>query len=141
MLTAETNIEVRYAETDQMGVVHHANYIVWCELGRTALIRELGFDYSVLEKEGILSPVINVNLDYKHPTHYGESVTLFTWIDQYNGIRVVYGYEVLNESGVSCASGTSSHVCVKKDSFRPFSIKKHLPEWHEAYERHKKQPD
>ncbi|SFE37038.1 acyl-CoA thioesterase [Alteribacillus iranensis] len=138
MLITETDIEVRYAETDQMGVVHHSNYIIWCELGRTNLIKKLGFDYSDLEKEGILSPVININLDYKAPAHYGETVRLLTWIDHYDGLRVVYGYEIRNEDNKLCATGKSSHVCVRKDSFRPISIKKHLPIWHDEYEKHKK---
>lgn len=137
MIISKVEIDVRYAETDQMGVVHHSNYIVWCELGRTRLIKELGFDYSELEETGILSPVININLDYKHPAHFGETVKLSTWVEAYDGVRVIYGYEIVNHNEQLCARGKSSHVCVKKDSFRPVSIKKHLPEWHEAYEKHK----
>ncbi|WP_158736431.1 thioesterase family protein [Alteribacillus sp. YIM 98480] len=138
MKIAETKIDVRYAETDQMGVVHHSNYIVWCELGRTKLIKELGFDYSELEAAGIVSPVINIDLDYKFPARFGESVTISTWVDTYDGLRVVYGYKIINQNGQICAHGSSSHVCVKKDSFRPVSIKKQLPEWHEVYEKNKK---
>lgn len=138
MLITDVDIEVRYAETDQMGVVHHSNYIVWCELGRTNLIKELGFNYSKLEKEGIISPVINVNIDYKSPAHYGDVITISTWIEHYDGLRVIYGYEIKNEDNMLCAAGQSSHVCVRKDSFRPISIKKNLPLWHEAYEKHKK---
>ena len=59
MLISETNIEVRYAETDQMGVVYHANYLVWMEIGRTKLIEDLGFKYAEMEKDGILAPVID----------------------------------------------------------------------------------
>ncbi|MFB4164186.1 acyl-CoA thioesterase [Alteribacillus sp. JSM 102045] len=138
MKIAETEIDVRYAETDQMGVVHHSNYIVWCELGRTKLIKELGFDYRDLEDSGIVSPVINIDLNYKFPAHFGETITLSTWIDSYDGIRVVYGYKVVNEKGQLCAEGNSSHVCVKKETFRPVSIKKQLPDWHVAYEKYKK---
>ncbi|TMW73337.1 acyl-CoA thioesterase [Alteribacter natronophilus] len=137
MLTTESTITVRYAETDQMGVVYHANYLVWCEIGRTKLIEELGFRYADMEKEGILSPVTNINLSYKSPARYGEDVTVYTWIEKYTGIRVTYGYEIRSEGRV-CVSGYSEHVCVKKDSFRPVSVKKHFPAWHEAYERKKK---
>ncbi|SDH01673.1 acyl-CoA thioester hydrolase [Alteribacillus persepolensis] len=138
MKVTQTNIDVRYAETDQMGVVHHSNYVVWCELGRTKLINELGFDYAELESSGILSPVININLDYKQPAHFGETVTISTWIESYDGIRVIYGYHTENEKGTTCMEGTSTHVCVNKETFRPISIKKHLPDWHKTYEKHKK---
>ncbi|SFP98545.1 acyl-CoA thioesterase [Salibacterium halotolerans] len=133
-----TDIEVRYVETDQMGIVHHSNYVVWCELGRTHLIKEFGFTYKELEDAGIISPVIHVDLHYKTPVRYGDQVKLHTWIETYDGVRVVYGYSIINGDGGRCAEGTSTHVCVDQESFRPLSIKKHLPDWHEAYEMHKK---
>jgi acyl-CoA thioester hydrolase len=136
---AETQIEVRYAETDQMGVVYHANYLVWMEVGRTQLIKELGFHYVNMEKEGIVSPVVDLQISYKKPLHYGETATVKTWIDYYDGIRVTYGYEILTPSGEIAVTATSQHVCVKRDSFRPISIKKYFPDWHEAYEQAKKQ--
>ncbi|MEB1809477.1 MAG: acyl-CoA thioesterase [Bacillaceae bacterium] len=138
MKKAVTAIEVRYKETDQMGVVHHSNYVVWCEVGRTHLIRELGFNYAEMESDGILSPVTAINLAYKFPAKYGDTVTIETWIERYDGIRVVYGYNIANGDGVQCVTGTSEHVCVKKESFRPISIRKHLPDWHAVYEREKK---
>ncbi|MFZ4452489.1 acyl-CoA thioesterase [Salibacterium aidingense] len=137
MTESVTEIEVRYAETDQMGIVHHSNYIVWCELGRTHFIHKLGFSYEELEAAGIVSPVIQVDLHYKLPVRYGDTVLLYTWIEKYDGIRVVYGYSITNGQGEQCAEGTSSHVCVNKTTFRPLSIKKHLPEWHQAYEKNK----
>ncbi|KMK76572.1 acyl-CoA thioesterase [Alkalihalobacillus pseudalcaliphilus] len=135
MKVVSTNITVRYAETDQMGVVHHSNYIVWFEVGRTDFIKELGFHYAEMEKSGILSPVIDVHCSYKKPTTYGEVVTINTWVEDYDGLRVTYGYEVKNQKNEVCVTGYSIHVCVKQDSFRPISIRKHLPDWHEAYEK------
>lgn len=132
-------IEVRYAETDQMGVVYHANYLVWCEIGRTKLMEDIGFKYSQMEKDGIMSPVINLQLSYKFPTKYGETVEVRTWVDSYNSVKVIYGYEIVNEAGEICVTGTSEHVCVKKESFRPISIRRKFPDWHEAYEKIKKQ--
>lgn len=138
MYTSKANIEVRYAETDQMGVVYHANYLVWCEIGRTRLIKDLGFNYAEMEKEGVLSPVVNIQFSYKFPAKYGETVTVSTWVEQYTGVKVIYGYEIVNELGEICVTGTSEHVCVMKDSFRPISIKRKFPKWHEAYEKIKK---
>jgi acyl-CoA thioester hydrolase len=136
---AEKQMEVRYAETDQMGVVYHANYLVWMEVGRTQFIKELGFHYADMEKEGIISPVIDLQISYKKPLRYGETATVKTWIEYYDGIRVTYGYEILTPDGEIAAIATSQHVCVKRDSFRPISIKKHFPDWHKAYEQAKKQ--
>jgi acyl-CoA thioester hydrolase len=139
MHISEKAIEVRYAETDQMGVVYHANYIIWMEIGRSQLIKDLGFNYTEMEADGIISPVLDIQASYKKPVTYGETVTIKTWIEKYDGLRVTYGYEILTESGDVSVVGSSVHVCVKKENFRPISIKRHYPEWHEAYEANKKE--
>lgn len=138
MLVSTAKIPVRYAETDQMGVVYHANYLIWMELGRTALIEELGFNYADLEKDGIISPVTDVQASYKRPLRYGETATIKTWVEGYDGLRVTYGYEILTEQGEQAVTGFTEHVCVKKESFRPVSFRRIHPAWHEAYERVKK---
>lgn len=138
MLISKKEVEVRYAETDQMGVVYHANYLVWMELGRTQLIKDLGFSYAEMEQKGIISPVIDINVSYKKPLRYGETALVETWIDYYDGLRVIYGYKMYTPNGEISVEATSSHVCVKKDSFRPIQIKKHYPDWHAAYENAKK---
>jgi acyl-CoA thioester hydrolase len=140
MFVSTREIEVRYAETDQMGVVYHANYLIWMELGRTQLIKDLGFNYAELEKDGILSPVLDIQASYKKPLLYGQKAIVKTWIDEYDGLRVNYGYEIFNEDGELAVTGLTKHVCVKKDSFRPLSIRRKYPEWHDAYEKAKKQP-
>ncbi|WP_066288359.1 acyl-CoA thioesterase [Bacillus sp. FJAT-29937] len=139
MLVSTREIEVRYAETDQMGVVYHANYLIWMELGRTQLIKDLGFNYAEMEKDGIISPVLDIQASYKKPLHYGENAIVKTWIEEYDGLRVSYGYEIYTEDGEIAVTGISKHVCVKKETFRPISVKKHYPIWHEAYEKAKKQ--
>ncbi|MGE7604847.1 acyl-CoA thioesterase [Peribacillus sp. NPDC097675] len=138
MLIAENEIEVRYAETDQMGVVYHANYFVWMELGRTKLINDLGFRYADMEAENILSPVMDIQASYKIPVRYGDKVLIKTWIEEYDGLRVVYGYEILNHDNKVAATGQSMHVCVKKENFKPVSIRRLFPAWHAAYEKNKK---
>ncbi|MBB5174470.1 acyl-CoA thioesterase [Texcoconibacillus texcoconensis] len=138
MKISTTNVQVRYAETDQMGVVYHANYLIWCEMGRTQLINDLGFRYQDMEESGILAPVTNVNLSYKHPAKYGETILVKTWIEQYTGVQTTYGYEITNQNGDVCAFGTTDHVCVKKDSFRPVPLRRVFPDWHEVYEANKK---
>jgi acyl-CoA thioester hydrolase len=138
MFISEKEIEVRYAETDQMGVVHHSNYIIWMEVGRTQLIKDLGFSYAEMEKSGILAPVIGVHVSYKKSLAYGEVATIQTWIERYDGFKVVYGYQVLNQNGETAMTGTTEHVCVKKENFRPIRLSKIFPDWHQVYERAKK---
>jgi acyl-CoA thioester hydrolase len=133
-------IEVRYAETDQMGVVYHANYLVWMELGRTQLIKELGFNYADMEKDGIISPVIDIQVSYKKPLRYGDTATIKTWVEEYDGFRSIYKYEVYNSEGELSLTASSKHVCVKRENFRPISLKRNYPDWHEAYMRARKQP-
>ncbi|MBT2684913.1 thioesterase family protein [Bacillus sp. ISL-37] len=141
MKISSREIEVRYAETDQMGVVYHANYLVWMELGRTQLIKELGFNYAEMEKDGIISPVLDIQASYKKPLRYGETATIKTWVEEYDGIRSVYKYEIFNGEGELALTGSSKHVCVKKDSFRPISLKRSYPDWHEAYLKAMKKPE
>lgn len=138
MLVSKKEIEVRYAETDQMGVVYHANYLIWMEVGRTQLIKDLGFSYADMEKEGIISPVVDLQVRYKKPMKYGERVTVHTWIEEYNGFKVAYGYEMYKDDGELALQAVSNHVCVKKENFKPIQIRKKYPEWHEAYEKAKK---
>lgn len=135
---ATTKTAVRYAETDQMGVVYHANYLVWLELGRTALVESLGYSYATMEEEGVVSPVLEVQIKYHKPLRYGEEATIKTWVKKYDGLRVVYGYEILNPQGVLCVTATTVNVCVDKQTFRPIAIKRRFPRWHQAYEKAKK---
>jgi acyl-CoA thioester hydrolase len=138
MLVSTKEIEVRYAETDQMGVVYHANYLVWMEVGRTTLVQDLGFNYADMEKDGIISPVMDIQISYKRPLRYGEKAIVKTWIEEYDGLRVSYGYEILTMEGELAVTAISKHVCVKKENFRPVIIRKIYPDWHNAYEQAKK---
>lgn len=121
-----------------MGIVYHANYLVWMEVGRTALIKDLGFLYSDMEKRGVLSPVVDINISYKKPLHYGETAVIHTWIEEYNGFKTVYGYHIYNPAGELSIKATSSHICVDKESFKPIQFRKAFPDWHTAYEKAKK---
>lgn len=132
MKMVETTVQVRYAETDQMGVVYHANYLVWFELGRSALLDSLGLDYVQMEKEGLVSPVIKVEASFLSPARYGEEVTVKTWVDSYDGLRVTYAYEVLVGERL-CVTGTTVNICVRTEDFKPVSIRRRLPQWDQVY--------
>ena len=132
MKMVETTVQVRYAETDQMGVVYHANYLVWFELGRSALLDSLGLDYVQMEKEGLVSPVIKVEASFLSPARYGEEVTVKTWVDSYDGLQVTYAYEVLVGERL-CVTGTTVNICVRTEDFKPVSIRRRLPQWDQVY--------
>ncbi|WP_404452732.1 acyl-CoA thioesterase [Virgibacillus necropolis] len=135
MSIVKTDIDVRYQETDQMGVVYHANYLVWFEIGRTKFIESLGFNYAEMEKSNVVSPVVDAQISFKKPIRYGEMATVETWLDQYDGLRTVYGYRILNGENNIAITGTTKHVIVKKDNFRPLSLKRAFPDWHNAYKK------
>jgi len=131
----ETSFAVRYAETDQMGVVHHSNYLVWFEVGRTNFMNATGFNYAELEKNGMLAPVIDANLQYIQPAKYGDHVTIMTTLAEYNGIRMTYYYEVSNEKSEILVKGNTSHTIVKKEAFKPVRLRNVLPDMHDTYKR------
>lgn len=138
LFISEKEIEIRYAETDQMGVVYHANYLIWMEIGRSTLINELGFSYAGLEERGYLSPVIDISVKYKMAMRYGQIAKVRTWIESHSRLKTIYGYEILHEDGVIAATGFSEHVLVKKDNFRPVSLQKIDPVWDAKYHEVKK---
>src|SRR5699024_7478640 len=118
-----------------MGVVYHANYLVWFEIGRTKLIEEFGFHYADIEKQHVVSPVTNAQITYRSAIRYGESVTIETWLENYDGIRSVYGYNVIGENGEIAVIGTTEHVIVLKVTLRLISLRKMFPDWDEIYSR------
>ena len=135
LFSTESEIKVRYAETDAMQIVHHASYIIWFEVGRTDFIDQLGFTYARVEEIGFILPVLDVNAVYRKPLKYGENAIVKTNLDHYDGLRIRFAYQVLNEQGECCVEGYSSHVIVLKETFKPIRLKSHLPELHESLEK------
>lgn len=117
-----TSIEcrVRYAETDQMGVVYHANYLVWCEMARTQLIRERGPTYAELEKDGVMLAVADVSVRYHAPARYDDLIRTETWIQELRSRTVTFGYRILRvdpDGGTrQLATATTRLVCLDLDS-------------------------
>ena len=92
----ETTFYVRYAETDQMGIVHHSNYVVWMEEGRSEFMRQKHLDYVAVERSGLSLAVTDVNVRYLAPAHYNERITVRTWIDSLRSRALTFGYEIIN---------------------------------------------
>lgn len=133
MFVSNKEIEIRYAETDQMGVVYHANYVIWLELGRTQLIKDLGFSFTKIEEDGFVSPVMNVNISYKASLRYGEPAFIRTWVKSQDKLRTVYSYEITHADGTVAAVATTEHIVVKKENFRPVPFKKVDEVWYNRY--------
>ncbi|MCU0241967.1 MAG: acyl-CoA thioesterase [Vicinamibacteria bacterium] len=109
----ETTFFVRYAETDQMGVVHHSSYIVWFEEGRSAWMRALGSNYADFEALGFNLSVAEVYAKYLAPARYGRQVTIRTWTEDVRSRAVTIRYEVLDtETRQLLVAGHTRHVCV-----------------------------
>jgi len=87
---------VRYAETDQMGVVYHANYLVWCEMARTGLIRERGIPYADLERRGVLLAVAEASIRYHAPARYEDLIRAEAWIESVRSRTVSFGYRIFS---------------------------------------------
>lgn len=138
MYISKEEIQLLYADTDMMGVMYHANYLKWFELGRSALIRDLGFSYTAMEEAGYYAPVYDVQVTYKTPLRYGDKAHVYTWVEENNGLKTLYGYEIKNQHDEVCAVGKTTHIIVKKENFRPVQFKKAFPEWFAKYEEIKK---
>jgi len=111
--TSTTRIEVRYAETDQMGIVHHSVYAVWFEQARTEFFRKVvGTPYAEIEKEGFSSPVLELNVRYRNSTHYGEFVDIETSMVRESKIQFRFNYKLTVE-GKLCATGSTLHCFLK----------------------------
>ncbi|MFJ7726300.1 acyl-CoA thioesterase [Neobacillus sp. NPDC097160] len=131
-------IQLYYADTDMMGVIYHANYLKFFELGRTGFIEDIGYSYLSMEEMGYYAPVYDIQITYKKPLRYGDQAFVRTWVELNDGIKTIYGYTIVNGNEEVCAVGTSTHIIVKKDNFRPTSFKKAFPEWYLKYEEIKK---
>ncbi len=123
--------KTQYYETDQMGVVHHSNYIRWFEEARTAFLEDLGYSYERMEQEGIISPVLHVECDYRKMVRYGGTVRIEVSIEKFNGIKLVVGYRIFDRNTDElCTSGRTSHCFLNKEG-RPVSVKKVKPGFYE----------
>ncbi len=108
----ETRIRVRYAETDQMGVVYHANHFIWFEVGRVELLRQLGFSYKDMEREdNCFIAVVDASCRYKAPVHYDDEVVVRTYLKHVREKVIRFGYELQDaETGALLAEGETTHI-------------------------------
>lgn len=112
--TQSTTFRVRYSETDQMGVVYHANYLVWCEMGRTDFMRQLGMTYAQMERNGLFLAVADASIRFHAAARYDDEVQVDTWIEDVRSRAVTFGYRVVRRdsaaAAVKLASATTTLV-------------------------------
>jgi acyl-CoA thioester hydrolase len=120
MPSGEIQIRVRYAETDRMGLLHHANYLVYFEQARTELLRAAGASYKDLEDGGWLLVLTKVEVRYRRPARYDDVLTIRTFVERVTAVRIDHRYEVLCD-GSLVAEGSSTLACVDRDG-RPQAL-------------------
>src|SRR5258708_27057140 len=110
----ETRLRVRYAETDKMGVVYHSNFVIWFEVGRVELLRQLGFEYSQMEQEDSCHiPVVDLRVRYKAPAQYDDEIVIRTVLKNARTSLLHFSYEVFRESDQTLlATGETMHIIV-----------------------------
>jgi acyl-CoA thioester hydrolase len=122
----ENTFYVRYAETDAMGIVHHASYIVYFEEGRSNYARQRGSDYASFERSGRYLTVAEVNARYVKPAVYGQLITVRCWIAEMKSRSLTFSYEIVDAaSRALLVTGTSKHICITHDG----KVTTIPPEW------------
>ena len=119
MLTNEISFRIRYAETDQMGVVYHGNYAQYLEMARVEWLRDLGISYRDMEENGIMLPVVSLSISYMKPALYDDLVTVKVTLKKTPSVRIEFDYEMTNESDELLAKANTVLAFMDKEKKRP----------------------
>lgn len=122
-ISSKTRLRVRYAETDKMGIVYHANYLIWFEVGRSDLFRELNVPYTLLEEQGLALAVVEANCRYRKATHYDDELVIVTELDSLSSKIVNFSYSVYCQETL-VAEGKTKHAFVNNDG-RAANVRKY----------------
>ena len=127
-MEAATKIITRYSETDQMGIIHHSNYAVWFEAGRTDFFKKIGFSYKEIEGRGVLLPLYEMNCKFKSPARYEDEITIKTSLKEITKVRVIFSYKVINDlDGKLLSLGETMHGWTNRD-LKLINAEKTIPE-------------
>ena len=124
----DLNVRVRYAETDQMGVVYHGNYAQYFEMGRVEWLRNLGVSYKWMEENGVMLPVVTLSMNYKRPAKYDDLLTIKTIFKSQTSVKIEFDYEIYNEAGELLTTGYSMLVFVDIKTGKPVFPPKYVTE-------------
>jgi acyl-CoA thioester hydrolase len=138
-LISETTTRVRYAETDKMGVVYHSNFIIWFEIGRVEMLRQLGFRYRDMEREEDCHiAVADVRVRFKAPARYDDEILIRTRLKNVRDSLLQFGYEIVRaEDGMLLAEGETTHIVVDSKFEKSSMSQKYLKAFSKATEKHK----
>lgn len=132
-MVSESEIVVRYQETDQMGIAHHSVYPVWFEVARTDFIKHVGYTYSQIEKMGVMLPLTEVTCRFRYPARYEDQLTVTAQVTALSPSRITFGYQVfLPGQEKPAAEGSTSHGFVDGSTFRPMNLKRKFPQLYEG---------
>ena len=125
MNSFDAKIRVEYHHTDQMGIVHHSNYIKFFEVARTEWLRAVGLTYAEMERRGVMMPIVDVQVKYRMPAYYDELITVRAIVDELPKARMTFRYEIYGEDGRDIASGSTTLGFIDKVTRRP----QRAPQW------------
>lgn len=135
-MASYSEITVRYAETDCMGIVHHATYPIWFEVARTDYIKAVGISYSEMERRGVMLPVTGITCKYHQPARYEDVLIIEARISRFTPARIEFCYTVRKkDEDIVLCEGTSSHGFVDAETFRPLNFRKAMPELYQRMEK------
>jgi len=123
-----TKIMPRYAETDQMGIIHHAVYPIWYELGRTEYFNKVGLRYDEIEKMGIMTPIVEMNCKYKMPAYYNKEVEVRTKLTKLTPVRFILEYNIYDKNNNLINTGTTTLAWADSKTFKIINIQKQYEE-------------
>jgi acyl-CoA thioester hydrolase len=133
MISTDTFLRVRYGETDTMGYVYYGNYALYCEVGRTELMRSLGLTYKKLEEDGYMLPVINYNSNYYKSARYDDLLKITTSIQQKPGLKIIFHYDIYNEEGELINHSESTLGFMSATTYKPVRPPKYFIELMNPY--------
>ena len=120
--------KVHYCETDMMGITHHSNYVRWLEEAREDFLNQLGYGLKRLGEDGVTSPVVSVECQYKHTTTFDDDILIRLWVEQYTGVKLAFGYELVNtQTGQVVLTAKSSHCFIDRKG-TPIAVRRRYPE-------------
>jgi acyl-CoA thioester hydrolase len=125
MISFETKIRVEYHHTDQMGIVHHSNYVKFFEVARTEWLRAMGITYAEMERRGVMMPIVDVAVKYRNPALYDELISVTAFVDEVPMARMTFRYEVRGEDGREIATGSTTLGFIDSQTRRP----QRAPQW------------
>ncbi|MFA9397421.1 MAG: acyl-CoA thioesterase [Clostridiaceae bacterium] len=124
-MVSKTKLTVRYAETDQMGIVYHANYYIWFEVARGDFIKQIGISYKELEDMGIMMPIIETGCRHYQGAKYDDEIIIEAYVNEMSPAKVIFNYNVIREEDNKLlAKGTTTLGFVDKKTFRIVNLKK-----------------